>query len=468
MTADLEFPDGLRLGRGHRRVPDRGRGHRGRPRAVHLGHLLPYAGQGLRRAHRRRRLRPLPPLPRRRGADGRAGPAAPTGSRWPGRGSSPTAPARSTRAGWTSTTGWSTSCSAAGIDPMRHALPLGPAAGAGGPGRLDRPGHRRALRRVRRRSCTPGSATGSAPGPRSTSRGARRSSATAAACTRPAGSDPAAAFAAAHHLLLGHGLAAPGAARGRRAARVGITLNLAAGRARPTRRTRPTRRRPGSSTACTTGSSSTRCCAGAYPDDVLRARRPGSPTWPIMRDGDEDDHRRADRPAGHQLLHARRTWRRGPARPATPALPGQRGRRVPAAGRPGHRHGLADRAGRPDRAAGAAAPRLPRRAADRSPRTARPSTTAGSTDGRVARPGPDRATSTGTCAPPRRDLPGRRPARLSRLVAAGQLRVGRRLRASASASSTSTTRPSAACPRTARGGIAEVIRRNGLASDGRR
>ena len=37
------LPGRLRLGRGHRGVPDRGRGRRGRPRPLDLGHLLPHA-----------------------------------------------------------------------------------------------------------------------------------------------------------------------------------------------------------------------------------------------------------------------------------------------------------------------------------------------------------------------------------------------------------------------------------------
>ena len=41
-----DLPAGLRLGRGHRRLPDRGRGRRGRPRPVDLGHLQPHARAG--------------------------------------------------------------------------------------------------------------------------------------------------------------------------------------------------------------------------------------------------------------------------------------------------------------------------------------------------------------------------------------------------------------------------------------
>ena len=94
--------------------------------------------------------------------------------------------------------------------PRCHALPLGPAAGARGRGRLARPGHRRALRRVRRDLSPSASATGS--------RGwitlnepfvlaALRLRASAS--TRRAGRCSATAFPVVHHLLLGHGLAVP-------------------------------------------------------------------------------------------------------------------------------------------------------------------------------------------------------------------------------------------------------------------
>ena len=133
-TGRLSFPPGFRLGSGHRRVPDRGRGRRGRPAAVHLGQVLParpgkVAGgdTGDVAADHYHRYR------RRRRADGATSACRRTGSRCPGRGSSPTGDGRGQRrAGWTSTTGSSTSCSPTGIEPVRHALPLGPAAGARG------------------------------------------------------------------------------------------------------------------------------------------------------------------------------------------------------------------------------------------------------------------------------------------------------------------------------------------------
>ena len=63
------LPADLPLGRRHLGVPDRGRGRRGRPDAVDLGHVLPGARRDRQRRHRRRRLRPLPPDAGRRGAD---------------------------------------------------------------------------------------------------------------------------------------------------------------------------------------------------------------------------------------------------------------------------------------------------------------------------------------------------------------------------------------------------------------
>ncbi len=126
----------LRLGRGHLGLPDRGRGRRGRPRAVHLGHLLPRARGDRQRRHRRRRLRPLPPLARGHRADAAARAWTPTGSPSPGRGSCPTASARSTRPGLDFYDRLVDALLDAGITPVRHPLPLGPAAGAAGPRRL--------------------------------------------------------------------------------------------------------------------------------------------------------------------------------------------------------------------------------------------------------------------------------------------------------------------------------------------
>ena len=87
-----------------------------------------------RRAHRRRGVRSLPPLRGRRRADELLGLQAATGSRSRGRASCPKAAARSTRRGWTSTAGSWTRAGAA--SSRGHPLPLGPPAGARGPGRL--------------------------------------------------------------------------------------------------------------------------------------------------------------------------------------------------------------------------------------------------------------------------------------------------------------------------------------------
>ena len=148
-------PAGVPLGRRDRGLPDRGRRRPRTAAARRSGTPSRHTpGRGRRRRHRRRRLRPLPPLRRGRRADARPGPPGATGSRSPGRGSQPDGTrARSTRPGWTSTTGWSTRCSTRGITPARHALPLGPAAGAARTrGGWAGARHRRAVRRLRRRS----------------------------------------------------------------------------------------------------------------------------------------------------------------------------------------------------------------------------------------------------------------------------------------------------------------------------
>ena len=112
------IPDGLRLGRGDRGVPDRGRDDRGRPRRVDLGPFARTPGQGRQRRHRRRGLRPLPPLARGRRADGGARAAGATASRSPGRGSSRTGAGRRTARARLLPARSSTGCSSAGIEPL--------------------------------------------------------------------------------------------------------------------------------------------------------------------------------------------------------------------------------------------------------------------------------------------------------------------------------------------------------------
>ena len=89
-------------------VPDRGSDHRGRPRAVDLGHLRGGPGRHPRRQGRLGRLRLLPPVRGGPRPGRRAWAPGGTASRSPGRGSSPRAPAGSRRAASTTTTGWST------------------------------------------------------------------------------------------------------------------------------------------------------------------------------------------------------------------------------------------------------------------------------------------------------------------------------------------------------------------------
>ena len=71
-TSSPTFPADLPLGGGDVRLPDRGRGRRRRARPQHLGPLLREAGQRPQRRERRPGVRLLPPLPRGH----RAGPRA--------------------------------------------------------------------------------------------------------------------------------------------------------------------------------------------------------------------------------------------------------------------------------------------------------------------------------------------------------------------------------------------------------
>ena len=164
-------------------------------------------------------------------------PAAPTASRSPGRGSSPTAPAPANPAGLDFYRRLVDELLGARHRAVADALPLGPAAGAGGRRRLAGAGHRRPVRRLRRgrarRARRPGRALDHAQRavvlgvPRLRLRRAR---------ARPPRRRPTPSRAA-HHLLLGHGLAVAGHA-GRAARRRGRH------HAQPLRRSRrPTRRR---------------------------------------------------------------------------------------------------------------------------------------------------------------------------------------------------------------------------------
>ena len=109
----------------------------------------------------------------------------------------------------------------------RHALSLGPAAGA--PGRRRRvaePRHRRPIRRVRRdRVRGAGRRRGVVGHPqRAMVRGGSRPS--DGACTRPGCRDLGAELRTAHHVLLSHGRAVEAYRASGRTAPIGITLNL--------------------------------------------------------------------------------------------------------------------------------------------------------------------------------------------------------------------------------------------------
>ena len=143
----------LRLGYRDRRVPDRGRRPRGRPRREHLGPLRRDAGEGAGRRHRRDRVRLLPPLPRRHRADARA-----RRRRLPLLDRVAADPARGARA---RERGRARLLRPPGRRAPRSrdravpdAVPLGSPAGARGRGRLAEPGDRRGVRgahRARRR-----------------------------------------------------------------------------------------------------------------------------------------------------------------------------------------------------------------------------------------------------------------------------------------------------------------------------
>ena len=144
------LPGRIRLGHGDRELPSGRRGGRGRPRALHLGHLQPRA-RPHRRWHRRRRgLRSLSPLPRRRGAHGGArDPLVPLLDRMAAGDADRGGSGQRRRTRLLQPPGRRVA------DPRhraaRHALPLGSAAAAARCWRLDQPRHRRPVRGLRRR-----------------------------------------------------------------------------------------------------------------------------------------------------------------------------------------------------------------------------------------------------------------------------------------------------------------------------
>ena len=169
----------------------------------------------------------------------------------------------------------------------------------------------------------------------------------------PGRRDWPAALAAAHHLLLSHGLATAVIRGNAPDAEVGITLNLVPAE-------------PASSSAA--DRDACRAFDGTfnrwfldplygrgYPEDVIAdyvgAGRLSSPELPFVQPGDLGDHRRRDRLSRHQLLLARRR-----------ALGPRRRSRQRAAPRPherrAHRHRLGGLSRRPAPAARARAARL--------------------------------------------------------------------------------------------------------------
>ena len=139
----------------------------------------------------------------------------------------------------------------------------------------------------------------------------------------PGRTEPGAAVAAAHHLLLGHGLAVD-ALRAEVAldAEIAITLNPypVRGRRRPAERT-PTRR--GGSTASPTASGTTPCCGVATPT-TCSTTSPSVTDLAHVRDGDLASDRPPDRRPRAQLLPAppRALRRRRVGRRATAMWPG--------------------------------------------------------------------------------------------------------------------------------------------------
>jgi beta-glucosidase len=212
----------------------------------------------------------------------------------------------------------------------------------------------------------------------------------------PGRTEPAAALAAVHHLNLAHGLATAALRGAAPQAQVALTLNLAwvrpagdsAADADAVRRIDGLQNRVFLDPVL----------RGEYPADVL-ADTAAVTDWGFVQDGDLERIRqpldalglnyysptvvRAYAGTGPRLEADGHGGRRGER------LAGLRGRRVPAADRSDHRHGLADRPARDDRAAAQAVPRLPgpgavrhgeRRRVPRCRERGR----------RGARPGPDR------------------------------------------------------------------------------
>ena len=212
MTSDpadglVILPGRLHLGRRNGGLSDRGRSERRRTRPVDLGHLQPDPGQGARRRHRRHRLRRLPPVRRRRRADELA-----RISCLPVLDLLAAGPAGRARA-------------AERQGPRllpRAARPARPSAGSRRPRRFTTGTCRRSCRtRAAGRPATPPSGSPTTPRPwrralgdrvdaldhAERAAGRRQPRLPRSAIHAPGLTDPVAAAAATHHLLLAHGLA---------------------------------------------------------------------------------------------------------------------------------------------------------------------------------------------------------------------------------------------------------------------
>ena len=246
------LPGRVPLGRRDRRVPDRGRGRRGRPRPVDLGHLQPHPGPGASAATPA--TSPCDHYHRYRDdvrADGRAGPdGLPVLDRLAA-GAAGRRRARSTRRASTSTGGWSTSCWRHGIEPwvtLYHWDLPQPLEDAGGWPARDTAAP---VRRVRRASSH--DALGDRVRNWTTLNEPWCSAFLGYALRRArarAARDAGRRGAAAHHLLLGHGLAVAGDARRRRRTRRSASRSTSTRSRRPTdapggRRRGPPHRRAG-------------------------------------------------------------------------------------------------------------------------------------------------------------------------------------------------------------------------------